>query len=457
MTHPRRVAIIGGGISGLTTAYRLAAAGVDVDVAVHEASDRPGGKLGTAQVGDLRLETGADSFVARKPWAVDLCRELGIAAELVPPGAKGAYLWTDHGLVAFPKDAPFGIPGDIGDVFRWPGLSRAGRRRAAQDLLRGKRKDGVEETLGGLLRRRLGDEATDMAVAPLLAGLYAGDVDRLSAPATFPELLRWESTQGSLIRGSQAAMRSVRRGTPTPMFVKPKSGVGRLTDALAASLGDRVVTGAPVGSLAEIADNGDASATVLAVPAFEAARLLGSTAEVAAEGLRGIPYASTGVVFLVYGEGSQASLPEGTGFVVPRGKAPMTACTWISSKWPDPTFGSRAVLRCYVGGVGDEDVLDAGDDELIDACARHLAAVLELPDRPEASSVVRWMRAMPQYEVGHVERVRTIRQHLPAGIFVVGSAYDGVGIPDCVRAAGETAEQVLAHLDRTSIEKETAR
>ena len=244
--------MIGGGVSGLTTAYRLAAAGVDVTV--REASDRPGGKLGTVQVGDVRLETGADSFVARKPWAVDLCRELGLAGELVAPGAKGAYLWTDRGLVAFLKDAPFGIPGDIGDVMRWPGVSGAGRRRAAQDLLRGKRKDGTEETLGALLRRRLGDEATDMAVAPLLAGLYAGDVDRLSALATFPELVAWEATQGSLIRGSQAAMRSARRGTPTPMFVKPKGGVERLTDTLAASLGDRVVTGAPVGSLADVAE-----------------------------------------------------------------------------------------------------------------------------------------------------------------------------------------------------------
>ena len=272
MTMAGRVAVIGGGISGLTTAYRLAAAGVDVTV--HEASDRPGGKLGTVQVGDVRLETGADSFVARKPWAVDLCRELGLAGELVAPGAKGAYLWTDRGLVAFLKDAPFGIPGDIGDVMRWPGVSGAGRRRAAQDLLRGKRKDGTEETLGSLLRRRLGDEATDMAVAPLLAGLYAGDVDRLSALATFPELVAWEATQGSLIRGSQAAMRSARRGTPTPMFVKPKGGVGRLTDTLAASLGDRVVTGAPVGSLADVAEGGDVTATVLAVPAFEAARLV---------------------------------------------------------------------------------------------------------------------------------------------------------------------------------------
>ena len=452
MNRSRRVAVVGGGVSGLTTAYRLAEAGVDVTV--REAADRPGGKLGTTMVGDLRLETGADSFVARKPWAVDLCRDLGLAGVLVTPGAKGAFLWTDRGLVAFPKDAPFGIPGDIGDVVRWPGLSRAGRRRAAMDLLRGKRKDGVEETLGSLLRRRLGDEATEMAVAPLLAGLYAGDVDRLSAQATFPELVAWESTQGSLIRGSQAAMRSARRGIPTPMFVRPHGGVGRLTDALAASLGDRVITGSPVGSLAELGETG---ATVLAVPAFEAARLLSTTAPTSAGALTAIPYASTGVVFMVYPDGTQAAMPDGTGFVVPRGKAPMTACTWISSKWPDPAFGSRAVVRCYVGGVGDEDVLEASDDDLVDACARHLAAVVDLPTRPQVSAVVRWMRAMPQYEVGHGERVRAIREHLPEGVFVVGSAYDGVGIPDCVRAAGDTAQQVLTHLDHTTIEKETAR
>jgi oxygen-dependent protoporphyrinogen oxidase len=447
-----RVAVVGGGVSGLTTAYRLAAAGVDVTV--REASDRPGGKLATTQVGDLRLEAGADSFVARKPWAVELCRELGMAAELVSPGATGAYLWTDRGLVAFPKDAPFGIPGDVGDVFRWPGLTRSGRRRAAQDLLRGKRKDGVEETLGGLLRRRLGDEATDMAIAPLLGGLYAGDVDRLSAPATFPELVEWESSQGSLIRGSQATMRAARRVTPGPMFVKPRDGVGRLTEVLASSLGDRVQTRALVGSLPEL---GDVDATVLAVPAFEAARLLYPVAPEAAANLDDIAYASTGVVFLVFGEGTQAALPRGTGFVIPRRKTPMTACTWISSKWPDAAYGTRAVVRCYMGGVGDEDVLDAADGELVDACTRHVAAVVDLPATAEASAVVRWSRAMPQYELGHVERVRTIRRKLPPGVFVVGSAYDGVGIPDCVRAAGETADSVVGYLERIALDKEAAR
>ncbi len=424
-----------------------------VGVTVHEGSGRLGGKLGLIQVGDLQLEAGADAFVARKPWAVDLCRELGLGGELISPAATGAYLWTDRGLVPFTKDAPFGIPGDVGDVFRWPGLSGAGRRRALQDLLRGKRKDGEEETLGALLRRRLGDEATDMSVAPLLAGLYAGDVDRLSAPATFPELVAWEAAQGSLIRGSQAASRASRRSDPGPMFVKPRAGVSRLTEALTGALGDRVATNASIGSLDEVAG---ADAVVLATPAFEAARLVDPRAPEAAELLNGIPYASTAVVFALYPEGTASALPPGTGFVVPRDKAPMTACTWISSKWPDQAFGTRAVLRCFVGAVGDEDVVEAADDELIQACARHLAAVVDLPGRPAEAAVVRWRRAMPQYELGHLDRVRRIRQSLPAGIFVVGSAYDGVGIPDCVRAAGETAEQVVSHLAGAALDKETA-
>jgi oxygen-dependent protoporphyrinogen oxidase len=451
MSRPGRVAVIGGGVAGLTTAYRLMNAGVDVTV--REASGRLGGKLAQIQVGSLQLEAGADAFVARKPWAVDLCRQLGLGGELISPGENGAYLWTDAGLVPFAKDAPFGIPGDVGDVLRWPGLSRAGRGRALQDLLRGKRKNGEEETLGALLRRRLGDEATEMAVAPLLAGLYAGDVDRLSAEATFPELVAWEAAQGSLIRGSQAASRAARRGDPGPMFVKPRGGVSRLTEALAGSLGDRVMTDASVGSMDEVAD---ADAVVLATPAFEAARLIRPRASDAAELLDGISYASTAVVFAVYPEGTADSLPPGTGFVVPRGEAPMTACTWISSKWPDPAFGARAVVRSYVGAVGDEDVVEAGDDELIQACARHLAAVVDLPERPEHAAVFRWRRAMPQYELGHLDRVRRIRKSLPAGIFVVGSAYDGVGIPDCVRAAGETAEQVVSHLAGAALDKETA-
>src|SRR5439155_17397902 len=245
-SRPARVAVVGGGVSGLTAALRLLAEGRPIEVVVFETEDRAGGKIRSVEVGGLRLPAGADSFVARKPWAVDLCRELGLGAELVAPAARAAFLWTDHGLEPFPRDAPFGIPGDVGDVLRWPGLSRAGRARAAKDLVMRTRSPDEDESLGSLLRRRLGDEAADVAVAPLLEGLFAGDADRLSVRATFPELVEWERTQGSLIRGSQAATRNVRRGEAGPMFLKPRGGVDRLTDALAGRLGARVRSGASV-------------------------------------------------------------------------------------------------------------------------------------------------------------------------------------------------------------------
>jgi oxygen-dependent protoporphyrinogen oxidase len=225
------------------------------------------------------------------------------------------------------------------------------------------------------------------------------------------------------------------------MFLKPKGGVRRLPEALAAAIGpDRVRTGEPVATLP------DSAAVVLATPAFEAARLTAEVAPDAASELSSIRYASTGVVFLIYPEGTRDALPEGTGFVVPRGKAPMTAATWLSTKWPDPAFGNRAVVRCYVGADGEDDVLDAPDADLVEACSRHLSAVVELPLEAEHAAVHRWPRSMPQYEVGHAERVRRIRGLLPAGIFVVGNAYDGVGVADTIRGANETAERVAAFL-----------
>jgi oxygen-dependent protoporphyrinogen oxidase len=449
------VAVVGGGVAGLATAYRLTVDEPDVDVTLLEASDRVGGKLRSIEVGDLVLEAGADSFVARRPWAVELCKELGLGADLITPASSSAYVWTDAGLERYVKGSAFGIPGDVGDVLRWPGLSRAGRMRAARDLVKKTRKSDEDESLGALLRRRLGDEATDLSVGPLLAGLFAGDVDRLSVRATFPELADWERTQGSLIRGSQAATRnaaSARGGSIPPMFVKLQGGVSRLTDELARQLGDRVRTAAPVTAISASGSGfevglGDASTlsaddVILASPAWVAADLVGGLAPEAADELTAIPYASTGVVLLVYGDGTKSRLPEGSGFVVPRGKAPMTACTWVSNKWPEEAFRSRAVLRCYVGGVGDEDVLDASDDDIVQACLRHVAAVVDLPDGPEHSAVHRWMNAMPQYEVGHLDRVRRIRAALPPGIVVTGSAYGGVGIPDCIRQANETAAAI---------------
>jgi oxygen-dependent protoporphyrinogen oxidase len=449
--RPPRVAVIGAGVTGLTAAYHLRDADPPVDLVVMETSDRAGGELRTIEVGGMTLDAGADSFPGRKPWAADLCRELGIAT--TRPAASGTWLWTRRGLVEYPTGTAFGIPGDLGDLFRWPGLSGRGRRRALLDLVKRKRAAGAgDETLGGLLRRRLGDEATDLAVAPVLAGLFGGDVDSLSVEATFPEFIRWERSQGSLLRGAQAALRDSRKGTPSPpLFLRPRGGAAALTDELASRLGSALRLRTTVEGINPAEDGWvvttsagpvDADAVVIAVDAPAALRLLDDVAPEAGADLQQIPDVSVGVVLLVYPKGTADRVPVGAGFAAPAGATPMTSCTWTSSVWPDPAFESRAVLRCSIGGAEQEDLLDAADPEIVEACARHIAALIPLPDRPAASAVVRWPRAIPRYRLGHVERVARIRDRLPAGIFVSGRSFDGLDVAECVRRATETAESV---------------
>ena len=453
-----RVVVVGGGVAGLTTAYRLLESDPALDVIVLEATDTAGGKLTSVTVGDLSLEAGPDSFVARKPWGVDLCREIGVA--LVEPGARGAFVWTNAGLEPLPETA-LGIPAEIDGFGRWPGMSKRGRARALTDLVKKPSRDEREESLGALVRRRLGDEAADVLVQPLLGGLFAGDIDRLGVRATFPELAAWERAHGSLIRGAKAALAAAR--SAGPLFLAPADGVSALPRALADRLGpERFRAGGAVRSVRVngagfivSTDGGDqpADVIVLATPAFVSASVLTDSAPTAASALGEIGYVSTAVVLLVYALGTSETLPLATGFVVPSGKAPMTAATFLSRKWPSAAFGDRAVLRCFVGGAGAEDLLDAPDADIVEAVSRHVTAVLELPPMPEAAAVVRWPSAMPQYGVGHLERVATIDASLPPGIFVTGNAYGGVGVADTIRHANEVAERVHSHLagdERTS-------
>ncbi len=467
-----RVVVVGGGVAGLAAAFRLRAS-ADLDVTVLEADIVPGGKLRSLEVGGVLLDAGPDSLLARKPWAVELSRELGLGSELVAPSAGAPYVWTGSGLVRFPK-GPFGIPTDLLELWRWPGLSRGGTFRAVGDLFVRARREQSDEALGHLLRRRLGDEATDALVAPLLGGLFAGDVDRLSVQATFPELAEWERKHGSLIRGARAAAGAARNAPPPPMFLRPKGGPARLTEALADALGEGVRLGVRAEGL-ERRGSGlvvhgvggepfGADAVVLATPAFVTCELVETVAPDAASALSRIPHVSTGVVLFVYPEGSGERLPESSGFVAGLGKLAMTACTLVSRKWPDPAFGNRAVVRCFVGGSGAEDVLDQPDEDIVEGVARQLAALLPLPARPMASRVVRWPRSMPQYEVGHVDLVSSIERSLPPSVFVAGQAYRGPGIADCVRSANEAAEHVRSQLAGTAepipvetIEQEHAR
>ena len=453
-----RVVVVGAGISGLATAYRLLRAPQAPEVLVLEAGDRVGGKIRSVNVGGMDLEGGPDSLLARKPWAVELCRELGLGDDLMAPTSAQAQVYGRAGLVRFPS-GPFGISTDLLELWRWPGMSYAGKLRAGFDLVRPRRRDEGDESLGSLLRRRIGAEATGTLVAPLLGGLFAGDVDRLSVRATFPELAAWEREHGGLIRGARAASAAARAqrpsgSPPAPMFLRVRGGLRRLTDALAAAVGsERLSLGSPATSLRRegdgfvVASGGRehaADAVVLATPAFVTADLVSDVAPGVVHALREIAHVSTAVVLLVYAEGTGAGLPEVSGFVAPLGALAVTAATLVSRKWPDPAFGARAVVRAFVGAVGTERSVRVDDPELVARVARQLAELYPLPPEPASAEVVRWPRAMPQYEVGHLERVQAIEDGLPAGLFVVGQAYRGTGIPDCVLQANAVAERLLA-------------
>ncbi len=450
-----RVVVVGGGITGLTTAYRLAghSNGRPLEVTVLEASSRLGGKIRTAELAGMQVEEGADSFVVRKPWAVELARELGLENELVVPERLPAFILSGGRLVPFPSRAAFGIPAGAMEVRRWPGLSRRGRRRALVDLVRPARRVTEDEPLAALLQRRLGPEAAGH-VGSLLAGIHAGDAERLSVSATFPELKGWERDHGSLIRAARRSARNADHAKGA-LFAAPWTGLGRLVEAVANALGpERIHLNSPVSALrtgtdtAYEVETGDAvhpaDSVVLTTPAFESARLLRERNPEAAEALDGIAYASTAVVLLVYPAGSAARMPEGTGYIVADRTATVTACTWLSSKWPRPDQAGRAVLRCYVGRAQSEEALALTDDALVAAVRGAVEQVTQFDAPPEASRVVRWPRAMPQYEVGHLERMTAIDTALAAtpGVFVAGSAYRGVGIADCVRQATEVAQAV---------------
>lgn len=466
----RHVVVVGGGIGGLVAAYRLGQSsnGVPIDVTVLEASGRAGGKLDTIELDGLPVEAGADSFVVRKPWAVELCKELGLGGELVVPGATGADVLVRGRVLPFPSRAAFGVPGDVEDLLRWPGLSLRGRVRAATDLWRRPRPAAGDESLRGLVSRRLGPEGSRALVEPLLAGLHAGDPDRLSIAATFPELQAWERDFGSLMRGAKAAVKAAgerppkRGATEAPrgvLFATVWGGLARLVETLVAAIGEsRVVLGARAGAIAAASDAPIAvasagrtlacDAVVLATPAFESARLLERANAVAATELGRIAYSSSAVVTLVYPPGTASRLPDRTGVVVADQNVPITACTWLSRKWPLDAYGDRAVVRAFVGRAGREDLLRLGDDDLSGVVEKSVEEIAKLGATPERTKVTRWERAMPQYEVGHLERVDRIRAALARspGVFVTGAAYGGVGIADCVRGANETAAAVRSYL-----------
>jgi protoporphyrinogen/coproporphyrinogen III oxidase len=447
----RRFVVVGAGITGLTLAYRLRRRPDERNVLVLGSADRAGGVIRSAPVGDHELEAGPDSFLVRKPWAVELCREIGLGDDLVERGAGAAQILTPRGLRPVPAGR-LGVPASARDLWRWDGMSVGARLRAIAEPLVPRRRDQADESIGSMARRRLGRGATEAIVAPLLGGLSAGDVDRLSVRAMYPDLARWEREEGSLIRGARRSTEASPAPTDGSPFATVRGGLHRIVEALVEGIGpDRVRTGTPVRGVgrdgdgfAVSTDAGPERADVVVVTtsARTAAALLRDVAPDTATHLDRIRSVSTAVALFVYPEGTGPLLPAASGFVAQRRLGlPITAATAISRKWPHPGFGSRAVVRAFAGGDGLEAEIDRADDEVLSRAAATLTRVYGLP-APEQARLVRWPDAMPQYDLGHLDRVERITTSLPAGIHVAGSAFGGVGIPDRIREATALAERI---------------
>ena len=448
------VAIVGGGIAGLSAAYDLLARGLSVRVL--EASARVGGVIATERFDGWVIDAGPDSLLVQKPAAVTLCRELGIADRLLSTlTPRTAFVLRDGRLNPIAEGSFLGFPITFGALARSRLFSLAGKVRMAGEVIVPRRTVDEDESIGAFVSRRFGREAVDYLADPLLAGIHAGDVDRLSIRALFPRLVDAERRSGSVIR----ALRALHvRPSPQGAFVSLPGGTGELVDSLSNALKpDTVVTNARVTNLRRgldyaidsTAGNVQARCVVLAVPAYVTGTLTRPIDPALADLCDAIPYASTATVAFGYRRDQVAHPLRGTGFVVPRTEGlALLAGTWVSSKWPGRAPEGHVLLRGFLGGGRDPRRLDASDAELIDTARRELSDLLGISGSPLFSRVYRWTRQSPQYEVGHLHRVVSIDRRLNAlpGLFVTGSGFKAVGIPDCISDGRATAARAADYV-----------
>jgi protoporphyrinogen/coproporphyrinogen III oxidase len=469
------VVVLGGGIAGLAAAHRLlhVAAPRGLRVTLVEADDRLGGKIVTERVDGFVIEGGPDSFLATKPRGIGLWEELAsgdrpqMQLELV--GVKSQrrrafVLWRGR-LHDLPEGLSGLVPTRLAPLVRSTLLSPFGKARVALDFLLPARRAAGDESLGGFVRRRLGREAWERLVEPLMAGIYAADGDQLSLAATFPQLREAERRYGGLIRGVIAARRQAPAPASKSAFLTPAGGLDalvmaleqRLRDAGTALLfGDPAVAVMRSGSAFDIRlESGDlirADAVIVATPAYAASCLLADLDPVLAAELGAIPHASTAIVTLAYRRQEISHPLDGHGYVIPRAEgSPILACTWSSRKWAERAPEGWELIRVFIGRAGQEDVLAAADETLVALAVNEISVRLGVTAAASLTRVRRWPRGMPQYLLGHPERVARIEATCSthAGLYLAGNAFHGVGLPDCIASGERAADAAATYLRRS--------
>ena len=447
-----RVVVIGGGIAGLAAAHALHG----MDVVVLESTSQVGGKLRTSEVGGLPVDEGAESFLARVPEALGLARAVGLDGDLVNPAATTASIWARGRLRPIPPRTMLGVPSSVASLRGL--LSAPERARAALDLVLPAGEAPEDETVASLVGRRLGSAVVDRLVEPLLGGVYAGRADYLSMRATMPQLT---PVAGSLMRAARTTL-PADSGSAAPVFATVVGGLGRFADAVGAASGAELVLGRTVRELRRTTSgfcvvHGPttdarelvADAVVVAVPPAPAARLLTDVAPAAAAELTQIEMASVALVTLVWRRADIAT-PPGSGYLVPPSAGrPVKGVTIASAKWAHLDDGEHVAVRCSFGRYGETSDLQRDDEQLVAMAIEEIGLTGRVTAPPIATRVSRWGGALPQYAVGHVDRVRRIREAVAAvpGLAVCGAAYEGVGIPACIRTGQQAADQVRACAD----------
>jgi oxygen-dependent protoporphyrinogen oxidase len=491
MGSTTRTAIIGGGIAGLAAAHELEQArkaGAAVEYTLFEARERLGGCLSSEIVAGAVLERGPDSFLTEKPAAAELCRELGLASELTPSNdvERKTYIVVRNRLVPLPDGLMFLVPTKLIPTALTRLFSLPTKIRMGLELLHPPRPTGEDESVASLVERHFGREAVERLADPLLSGIFGGDASQLSARAVLPRLVEMESEYGSLTRGMLAAHRKMRArakaatagsgkklgSTPTPraIFTALRGGMNQLVEAVTARLDPASVRlSMPVSALEKVADGwrivaGNATelydAVIIASPAWAAGALLSPVDAALGDELSAIPYSSSITVNLIYDEAQLGRLPDGFGFLVPavEGRA-MLACTFVHRKFLGRTPPGKAVFRAFLGGMKHEGLLAESDQALVATVRREMNEILGekiLPPAaaPQHAQVSRWSRAMAQYSVGHLERKQRIAERIAAlpGLRLAGNAYDGIGIPDCIRLGRQAAKDLIVYFPQRSSE-----
>lgn len=466
------VAIVGGGVAGLAAAYRIgelaAAHERPVRVTVLEREAQAGGSLATIRRDGFVIETGADSLLTEKPWGMDLVRRLGLESELIPTREefRKTYVVRAGRLVEIPAGFMLLAPAQIGPALLSPLFSPLAKLRMGIEPFIPPRRDDADESLGSFVRRRFGREVLERVAQPLAGGIYTADPEKLSLKATMPRFLEMERKHGSVVLGLRAAAsaqaarkQSGTSGARWSLFVSFRQGMETLAEALVARLGNSVWTGVEVEALERDEDGwtvrtgaGDAipaDAVILAAPAHVASRLLTPIHDELAAMLKDIDYSSAATISLAYRNEDFPRAPNSFGFVVPAvEKRKIIAGSFLSLKYQGRAPEGFILARAFVGGVLQSAMMELSDDEMVTAARAEFRALCGVEAAPRLMEVRRWPRAMPQYGVGHLERVDTIERMAASlnGLALAGSAYRGVGVPDCVHSAEEAAQRIFERL-----------